>query len=114
MFKYYFVYHFKMNHDNHSLTLILTVVVVVVVVAVTLILAELHHGARDLDILVVQGHEDVPVEGVGLPRDNSVDLLCSLEAGAALLQQALLPVGFTQAVKILMQINILVKCQVQC
>ena len=63
-----------------SLTLILTVVVF------KLILAELHHGARNLDILVVQGHEDVPIEGMTLPGDNSVDLLRSLKTGAALLQ----------------------------
>ena len=75
-----------MTHDNHSpiqscsLTLILTVVVV------KLILAELHHGARNLDILVVEGHEDVPKEGVTLPGDNSVDLLRSLKTGAALLE----------------------------
>ena len=69
-----------------SLALSLTLILTVVVVVVKLILAELHHGARNLDIFVVQGHEDVPIEGMTLPGDNSVDLLRSLKTGAALLQ----------------------------
>ena len=64
-----------------------------------LILAELHDGARDLDVLVVQGHEHVSVEWVSLAGHNSVDFLRSLKTGPTFLKQPLLSVCLAQAIK---------------
>lgn len=62
--------------------------------------AELHHGAGDGDVLVVQRCEGLGVEGMARARHRAVDPLRRAETLRALLQQPLLAVRLAQADKI--------------
>ena len=62
--------------------------------------AELHHGAGDGDVLVVERGEGLGVEGMARARHRAVDPLRRAETLRALLQQPLLAVRLAQADKI--------------